>query len=150
MTGWRIGWTLGPTPVIKAMTAIQSHLTSNPTSFCQTATLAAFENVAAEVEEMRQAFERRRGVMMEAMKALDKAVTPLPGGAFYVFPDVSAYITGKGFSGSVEMAEWLLENAKVVVVPGAPFGNDACIRLSFAVSDENIQRGVERLAQALA
>ncbi|MBD3174129.1 MAG: aminotransferase class I/II-fold pyridoxal phosphate-dependent enzyme [Armatimonadia bacterium] len=150
MTGWRIGWTLGPTPVIKAMTAIQSHLTSNPTSFCQTATLASFENVAAEVEEMRQAFERRRGVMMEAMKALDKAVTPLPGGAFYVFPDVSAYIANKGFSGSVEMAEWLLENAKVVVVPGEPFGNDACIRLSFAVSDENIERGVERLAQALA
>lgn len=150
MTGWRIGWTLGPAPVIKAMGALQSHLTSDPTSFCQTATVAAFEGAQEEVKAMRAAFQRRRGVMMEAMRSLDKAVTPLPGGAFYVFPDVSAYIHDKGFSGSLEMAEWLLEHAKVVVVPGEPFGNDSCIRLSFAVSDENIERGVERIAQALA
>lgn len=149
MTGWRIGWTLGPATVIKAMGAIQSHLTSDPTSFCQTATVAAFEGAREEVKAMRDAFERRRGIMMEALEALDKAITPVPGGAFYVFPDVSAYMHEKGLSGSLEMAEWLLEEAKVVVVPGEPFGNDSCIRLSFAVSDESIRGGVERIARAL-
>lgn len=149
MTGWRIGWALGPPAAISAMSAIQSHTTSDPTSFSQTATVTALAMDQAVVEHMRADFERRRDIMLEELRALRRAEVAVPGGAFYVFPNVAAYIQQLGLGGSVELSEWLLEKARVVVVPGKAFGDDGCIRLSFAVSEANIREGVRRIAHAL-
>jgi aspartate aminotransferase len=149
MTGWRIGWALGPKAAISAMSAMQSHLTSNPTSFCQTATVEGFKSAQECVGRMKAAFEKRRDLMLSALAALTLARTPVPGGAFYVFPDVAAYIERLGLEGSVPFSEWLLEHARVVVVPGEPFGNDRCIRLSFATSEAAIEEGISRLVSAL-
>jgi len=149
MTGWRIGWALGPSDVIGAMGAIQSHTTSNPTSFCQTATVEAFRSALATASVMRASFEARRNLMLDEMKPLKKARCVTPGGAFYLFVDVSAYIERFGLSGSGAIADLLLEKAAVVVVPGASFGDDNCIRLSFATSEANIRAGIARVVQAL-
>ncbi len=149
MTGWRIGWALGPTDVIGAMNAIQSHTTSNPTSFCQTATVEAFRSALATAGEMRASFEARRNLMLEAMKPLTGARCVTPGGAFYLFVDVSAYIRKFGVSGSGGIADLLLEKAAVVVVPGDSFGDDNCIRLSFATSESNIRAGLARMVETL-
>jgi len=149
MTGWRIGWALGPKAAISAMSAMQSHLTSNPTSFCQTATVEGFRSARESVAMMKAAFQTRRDLMLEALAPLCHARTPVPGGAFYVFPDVAPYIEQLGLEGSITFSEWLLEQARVVVVPGEPFGNDRCIRLSFATSEAAIEQGVCRLVSAL-
>ncbi len=149
MTGWRMGWALGPKDAIDAMGAIQSHSTSNPTSFCYAAVLEGLRACADEVEAMRRSFEQRKDLILAEMKALPGARTVPPKGAFYVFPEVSAYLAKLGLTDSDALATWLLEKARVIVVPGGAFGDDRCIRLSFATSEKAIREGVGRLVAAL-
>lgn len=148
MTGWRIGFLLGPLEVVKAVTAIQSHATSNPTSFAMKGALAALESAEPDVEEMIAEYQVRRDLVMSLLAEIPGVECLPPQGAFYVFPDVSAlYVEGR--SNSIEMSEFLLDEARVAVVPGVAFGADRHIRLSFACSRENITEGLQRIRQAV-
>ncbi len=150
MTGWRIGYCAGPLAVIKAMARLQSHSTSNPTTFCQTASITALREGAADAERMRQSFDARRKVMVAGLRTLPGVRCPEPLGAFYVFPDVSALYEKAGLKGSIDFCDRLLTEARVACVPGLPFGDDRCIRLSYATSKENIEKGLSRLAAWIA
>ncbi len=141
-TGWRLGYAAGPAPVIKAAINIQSHTTSSANTFAQYGAIAALEGVSDAIETMRQAFERRRDLMYEGVKAIPGLTCPKPQGAFYVFPDISA--TGLD---SMTFCTRLLEEAYVATVPGVAFGSDANIRLSYATDTETIEKGVDRLAR---
>jgi len=155
MTGWRLGWVAGPKEVIRAMATLNSHQTTNPVSFCQAAALAAYTDPAAagEVEKMRQEFEKRGRHMYQRLAALPGVSCVEPTGAFYCFPDVSSYygksLGGKKVAGSLEFAAACLEHARVALVPGVAFGEDRCVRLSFATSMERIDEGLDRLEQLL-
>ncbi len=154
MTGWRIGYTAGPLPLIKAMTKIQGQSTSNPTHISQVATLAALTGDQACVATMRAAFDERRLEMLKLLRAIPGVTCREPKGAFYAFPDVSSFIGKKSQEGSildddVQLCDWLLEVGKVAVVPGSGFGAPGFVRLSYATSMANIQDGVGRLAKAL-
>ncbi len=144
MTGWRIGWAAGPADLMKAIASLQSHSTSNPTSFAQKGALAALEGDQTVVDEMRRAFAERRGIMYEGLIRLPGVRCVKPMGAFYMFPDISA--TGMD---SVAFAEAILEREKVALVPGRAFGEDRCVRLSYACSPETIEKGLERMARFL-
>ena len=156
MTGWRIGYAAGPTDVIKAMGRLQSHMTSNTVTFGQYAAIAALTNPAAEeaVEMMRAEFERRGNYMAQRLNAIDGISCPQPTGAFYCFPDVSKHygrnINGAQINGSTDFAKALLEQANVALVPGLPFGCDPNVRLSFACSLEQIEKGLDRLEKWLS
>jgi len=155
MTGWRIGYTAGPLPLIKAMAKIQSQSTSNPTHVSQLATLAALTGPQACVAEMRQAFNERRVTMVKLLRAIPGVSCREPKGAFYAFPDVSAYVgkkspDGKLLADDVQLCDWLVEVGKVAVVPGSGFGAPGFVRLSYACSMQNIEAGVDRLARSLA
>jgi len=155
MTGWRIGYTAGPPPLIKAMAKIQGQSTSNPTNLAQTATLAALTGPQECIAQMRAAFDDRRKVMLELLRAIPGVTCREPKGAFYAFPDVSAYVGKTSAEGSildddVQLCDWLVEVGKVAVVPGSGFGAPGHVRLSYATSMENIKHGVDRLAKALA
>ena len=153
MTGWRIGYAAGPLEVIKAASSLQSHTTSNPNSIAQAAAVVALEDTEherAEVERMRAEFERRRDGIVDGLRAIPAVELPVaPEGAFYVFPDVSG-LYGKGrfaeAKGSVEFAEICLDEGHVALVPGAAFGEDRCVRLSYATSTEKIDEGLRRMA----
>ena len=149
MTGWRLGYTAGPADVIKAMGRLQDHSTSNPVTFAQDAAIAALNDPNNEVEKMRLEFEKRAQYMVERLNAIKGVKCTQPTGAFYCFPDVSAHFgKTKGdieIKGSMDFAKALLEQAKVAVVPGLPFGCDKNVRLSFATSMENITEGLDRL-----
>jgi aspartate aminotransferase len=150
MTGWRLGYTAGPLEVIKAMGRLQSHMTSNPVTFGQYAAIAALGEPAAQaIENMRVEFERRGKYMTERLNGIDGIVCSASTGAFYSFPDVSGHfgrtINGTQINGSMDFAKALLDQANVALVPGAPFGCDQNVRLSFACSMENIQKGLDRL-----
>ncbi|HID57029.1 TPA: pyridoxal phosphate-dependent aminotransferase [Candidatus Poribacteria bacterium] len=153
MTGWRIGYAAGPEEVIGAMSRIQSHSTSNPTSISQMAALAALKGDQGEVERMRREFERRRDLICSKLDEIDGISYVRPQGAFYVFPNVSAYfgkrLRGKIINGSLDFAEAMLESANVALVPGVAFGDDECVRLSFATSEEMIEEGLNRIKRAL-
>ena len=153
MTGWRIGYTAGPEKAIQAMSRIQSHSTSNPTSIAQKAAIAALKGPTEPIEEMRCAFEERRDVIAQRFDAIEGVTHVKPQGAFYIFPDFSAHygrqINGKTLNGSADMTNYLLEDAGVGVVPGDGFGADNHLRLSFATSLEEINRGLDRIEQAL-
>ncbi len=154
MTGWRIGYMAGPAELVAACAKIQSQSTSNPTSIAQKAAVAALTGPQDEVERMRASFEARREVVMELLGQIPDVTCFRPQGAFYAFPDVSAYFgrkspEGKEITGSTALAEYLLDNAHVAVVPGAAFGEDRCIRLSFATSEAQIREGLKRIAGAL-
>ncbi len=155
MTGWRLGYTAGPVEVIKAMGRLQDHMTSNVVTFGQYAAIAALGPPAAEaIEKMRAEFERRGKYMAERLNNIRGIQCPQPTGAFYCFPDVSSHygrnINGAKISGSMEFAQALLEQAKVALVPGLPFGCDHNVRLSFACSLEQIRKGLDRLEKWLA
>jgi aspartate aminotransferase len=155
MTGWRLGYVAGPVEVIKAMGRLQSHMTSNPTTFCQYAAIAALgEPSAAAIEQMRVEFERRGKYMSERLNAIEGVECPEASGAFYCFPDVSAHygrnINGAKITGSMDFAKALLEQANVALVPGLPFGCDNNVRLSFACSLEQITKGLDRLEEWLS
>ncbi len=154
MTGWRVGWMIGPTDVIKAATNLQSHLTSNVANVSQRAAVAAVSGDLAAVEAMRAAFDRRRKTMVEMLSAIDGVVCPTPQGAFYVYPSVEG-VLGKTIRGvtpttSAELAALILEQAEVAVVPGEAFGPSGYIRLSYALSDADLVEGVSRIQALLA
>ena len=153
MTGWRIGYTAGPEDVISAMSRIQSHSTSNPTSIAQKAAVAALNEPQDAVEEMRKAFEERRNVICERFDDIDGVSYVKPQGAFYIFPDFSDHygrtLDGQKIDGSMDITDYLLGSAGVGVVPGDGFGADRNLRLSFATSLTEINRGLDRIKEAL-
>jgi aspartate aminotransferase len=157
MTGWRIGYTATSkdlAPLIKAMAKIQGQSTSNPTHIAQIATLAALTGPQECVGEMRKAFDERRLEMVKLLRAIPGVSCREPKGAFYAFPDVSAYVGKKTPEGAildddVQLCDWLVEVGKVAVVPGSGFGAPGFVRLSYATSMDNIRKGVDRLAKAL-
>jgi aspartate aminotransferase len=155
MTGWRIGYTAGPVPLIKAMAKIQGQSTSNPTHIAQIATLAALTGPQDCVATMRKAFDERRLEMVKLLRAIPGVKCREPKGAFYAFPDISAYVGKKTPEGSildddVQLCDWLVEVHKVAVVPGSGFGAPGFVRLSYATSMKNIQEGVARIGKAFA
>jgi len=154
MTGWRIGYTAGPVPLIKAMAKIQGQSTSNPTHVAQIAALAALTGPQDCVGQMRSAFDERRREMVKLLRAIPGVTCREPKGAFYAFPDVSAHVGKKTPEGSildddVQLCDWLVEVGRVAVVPGSGFGAPGFVRLSYACSMAQIQDGVGRLAKAL-
>jgi aspartate aminotransferase len=154
MTGWRIGYTAGPLPLIKAMTKIQGQSTTNAAHISQIATIAALTGPQDCVATMRAAFDERRKEIVKLLRAIPHVQCREPKGAFYAFPDVSHYVGMKSPEGSildddVQLCDWLVEVGKVAVVPGSGFGAPGFVRLSYATSMANVQEGVSRLAKAL-
>ncbi|HEX4959495.1 MAG TPA: pyridoxal phosphate-dependent aminotransferase [Thermoanaerobaculia bacterium] len=149
MTGWRIGYALGPAPVIQAVENIQSHATSNATSFAMVGALEALLHAEPEVEVMMAEYRARRDMLVPLLNAIPGFRCRPPEGAFYAFPDVSACFH-PGRADSIALAEYLLEEAGVATVPGAAFGAEAHLRLSFACSRATLAEGLERIAEALA
>jgi len=154
MTGWRLGYTAGPLDVIKAMSRLQDHMTSNPVTFAQYAAIAAMGPQSAEaIEQMRVEFEKRGKYMAERLRAMKGVECSEPTGAFYCFPDVSSHygrtFGGVKVAGSMDFAKALLEQANVGVVPGLPFGCDKNVRLSFATSMQQITKGLDRMEKWL-
>jgi aspartate aminotransferase len=149
MTGWRIGCAVGPAEVISAAGRLQSHSTSGANSVAQRAALAAITGDQSTVEEMRQAFDQRRQYMVQRLQAMPDIACPEPVGAFYAFPQVSAYygrhFEGPAISGSLDFCNQLLQHAKLALVPGLAFGDDAYVRLSYAASMEQIRVAMDRL-----
>jgi aspartate/methionine/tyrosine aminotransferase len=153
MTGWRVGWLIGPKDVVKAATNLQSHATSNVSNVAQIAALAAVTGDLSAVAEMREAFDRRRQTMVRMLNEIPGVLCPEPLGAFYVYPSVKALL-GKDFGGrrpqtSAELAELILEEAEVALVPGEAFGTPGYFRLSYALGDEDLTEGVSRVAKFL-
>ncbi|HYG64103.1 MAG TPA: pyridoxal phosphate-dependent aminotransferase [Thermoanaerobaculia bacterium] len=149
MTGWRVGYVLGPREAIQAVEKIQSHATSNPTSFAMVGTLEALEKAEPDVEGMIAEYRVRRDMLVERLNRLPGFECRPPDGAFYAFPHVASCFR-PGRQGSVALSEFLLEEARVAVVPGAAFGADDHIRLSFACSRSTLADGLDRMAAVLA
>jgi aspartate aminotransferase len=154
MTGWRVGWMIGPKDVVKAATNLQSHATSNVANVSQAAALAAVSGDLAAVAKMREAFDRRRRTIVRLLNDIPGVVCPEPEGAFYAYPSVKALlgkeIRGKRPRTSVELAALILEEAEVALVPGEAFGTPGYFRLSYALGDEDLAEGVGRVAKLLA
>jgi aspartate aminotransferase len=154
MTGWRIGYALGPGDVISAAAKIQSQSTSNPTSIAQAAALEALRGPQETVTTMVQEFGRRRDVIVERLNAIRGIRCLKPEGAFYVFPNVSGIFdktaNGKKMNSPCAVADYLLDEAMVAVVPGEDFGSKEHIRFSYAASLDDIEKGCDRIAQAIA
>jgi aspartate aminotransferase len=153
MTGWRIGYLAGPLSIIQAIDTVQSHSTSNPTSIAQKASVAALTGPQDFVKQMVAEFDRRRVYIADRLKALPGVKTALPQGAFYIFPNFSNYYGRKAgdkeLKNSLDLADYLLEKALTAIVPGAAFGEDPCLRFSYATSLEQIEKGMNRLEKAL-
>jgi aspartate aminotransferase len=150
MTGWRLGWMIGPADVIKAAGNLQSHLSSNVSNISQRAAIAALTGPQDSVAEMREAFDRRRRAIVAGLNAIDGIVCPTPQGAFYVYPDVTALMARLGIATSLELADYILDKAEVAVVPGEAFGPSGFVRLSYALGDEALAEGVARLQKLFA
>lgn len=154
MTGWRLGWMVGPSDAIKAAANLQSHLSSNVSNISQRAAIEALTGPQNEVEVMRQAFDRRRKTIVTELNKIDGLHCPNPEGAFYVYPDVTGLL-GRNWGGvtpttSLELADLILEQAEVAVVPGEAFGPSGYLRLSYALGDEALLEGVKRLQKLFA
>jgi aspartate aminotransferase len=159
MTGWRIGFAAGPRELIRAMTDVQSQVTSNPSSIAQWAAVEALAGPQDDVATMAAEFDRRRRLIVEGLNALPGVRCTMPRGAFYAFANVSGLFgrrtpdapgaPGRTLAGSADVTEFLLTHAQVAVVPGVDFGSDAHVRLSYATSAELIRRGLDRMASAL-
>jgi aspartate aminotransferase len=157
MTGWRVGFALGPKPLIDLMGRIVGHATSNVCSITQQAAVAALTRhgeARAAVDGMLAEYARRREFLIPALNALEGVTCVSPGGTFYAFPDVSAHygrtLGGHAVTGSESFAEALLETVAVAVTPGIAFGEDRCVRISFATSRARLEEGISRLARVLA
>jgi aspartate aminotransferase len=154
MTGWRVGWMAGPTDVIKAATNLQSHLTSNVCNVAQRAALAAVSGPLDAVAEMRAAFDRRRRTIVQLLSEIPGVRCPVPRGAFYAYPSVQELIgrtlRGARIDDTVGLAAAILEHAEVAVVPGEAFGTPGFLRFSYALGDDDLRTGVERIARLLA
>ena len=153
MTGWRMGWAVGPTHVIQAMGNVQSQQTSNPCSISQYAALAALEGEQGCVETMRREFEARRELVCGRLQAMPGIICPTPGGAFYAFFNISSHfgrtLAGKKVNNSADFCQVALESAHVNLVPGSAFGAEGYVRLSFAASREQLNGGLDHLQQLL-
>jgi aspartate aminotransferase len=154
MTGWRVGWMIGPVDVIKAATNLHSHASSNVANVSQRAALAAVSGDLAAVAEMRSAFDRRRRTIVAMLNEIDGVTCPEPEGAFYAYPSVKGLlgreIRGRAPKTSIELAEVALEEAEVAVVPGEAFGTEGYLRLSYALGDDDLVEGVSRLQRLFA
>jgi aspartate aminotransferase len=154
MTGWRVGWMVGPADAIKGAANLQSHLSSNVSNISQRAAIEALTGPQDAVEEMRLAFDRRRKTIVAGLNAIDGIVCPTPEGAFYVYPDVTGLL-GRTWGGvtpttSLELADLILEQAEVAAVPGEAFGPSGFLRLSYALGDEPLAEGIARLQKLFA
>jgi aspartate aminotransferase len=154
MTGWRLGWMVGPADAIKGAANLQSHLSSNVSNISQRAAIEALTGPQDAVEAMRQAFDRRRRTIVAELNKIPGVLTPTPEGAFYVYPDVTGLL-GREWGGvtpttSLELADLILEKAEVAVVPGEAFGPSGYLRLSYALGDEPLLEGIQRLQRLFA
>jgi aspartate aminotransferase len=154
MTGWRVGWMIGPPELVKAATNLQSHATSNVANVSQRAAIAALEGDLTAVEEMKTAFDRRRKTIVSMLNEIDGVVCPTPEGAFYAYPSVKGLL-GRDYDGrvvesSADLAELILEQAEVAVVPGEAFGSPGYLRLSYALGDDDLVEGITRLQKLFA
>jgi aspartate aminotransferase len=149
MTGWRVGWMIGPADIVKAATNLQSHATSNVANVSQRAAIAALEGDLSAVDEMRTAFDRRRKTIVAMLNDIDGVVCPTPEGAFYAFPSVKGLLGrehgGRVVETSADLAEYILDKAEVAVVPGEAFGAPGYLRLSYALGDDDLAEGITRL-----
>jgi aspartate/methionine/tyrosine aminotransferase len=154
MTGWRVGWLIGPADVVKAASNLQSHATSNVSNVAQVAALAAVSGDLSAAAAMREAFDRRRRTIVEMLSAIPGVVCPEPLGAFYAYPSVKGLLGiplhGRVSSSSAELAAVILEEAEVAVVPGEAFGTPGYLRLSYALGDADLVEGVSRIAKLVA
>lgn len=154
MTGWRLGYAAGPKEIIAGMITVQDHSTSNPTSFAQKGALAALTGPQDEIARRLEEFASRKDLVCSLLEDIPGVTFRRPRGAFYIFPNFSAYHgkawKGRTIEGSADLASYLLEEGKVAVIPGAAFGSDAHLRLSFALSRELIEEGAGRIAEALS
>jgi aspartate aminotransferase len=154
MTGWRLGWMVGPADAIKGAANLQSHLSSNVSNISQRAGIAALNGPQDTVEVMRQAFDRRRKAIVAGLSAIEGVTCPTPEGAFYAYPDVTGLL-GREWGGvtpttSLELADLILDQAEVAVVPGEAFGPSGFLRLSYALGDDALAEGVARLQRLFA
>ena len=154
MTGWRVGWVIGPKDIIKAASNLQSHATSNVANVSQRAAIAALEGDLTAVDEMKVAFDRRRKKIVEMLNAVEGIYCPTPLGAFYAYPSVKGLL-GKTYDGKVletsaELAEYILDKAEVAVVPGEAFGSPGYLRLSYALGDDDLVEGITRIQHLFA
>ncbi len=154
MTGWRVGWMIGPKDVIKAATNLQSHLSSNVSNVSQRAAIAALNGDLSAVHKMGEAFDRRRKLIVKLLNEIPGVTCPTPTGAFYVYPSVKALlgkeIRGKRPNTSAELATLILEEAEVAAVPGEAFGPSGYLRFSYALGDEDIIEGIARVKKLLS
>ena len=149
MTGWRIGYMAAPEWLAKAAAKIQGQFTSGANAFAQKATADALKGDLTETNKMRDAYRKRKGLVRELLTAIPDVKVNDPQGAFYIFPDASAYLKTGQIGNSVDLSEYLLTEALVAVVPGIAFGNDDCFRISFATSEAELTEGIRRISEAL-
>ena len=149
MTGWRLGWMVGPQDAITAAANLQSHLSSNVSNISQLAGLAALQGDQAPAKDMRDAFDIRRKVIVEGLNTIDGVICPEPTGAFYVYPDVTGLLgrewAGKTPTTSLELADLILDECEVAAVPGEAFGPSGYLRFSYALGDADLAEGIARL-----
>ena len=154
MTGWRVGWLIGPRPAAAAAIRLQSHTTSNVNNIAQVAALTAVSGPLDAVYEMRDAFDRRRRTMHEMLNAIPGVVCPEPQGAFYAFPSVAGLLDrrlrGRSAATTLDLAALLLETIHIAVVPGEPFGAPGYLRLSYALGDDDLVEGLVRFQQLVS
>ncbi|MGH9164493.1 MAG: aminotransferase class I/II-fold pyridoxal phosphate-dependent enzyme, partial [Acidimicrobiales bacterium] len=154
MTGWRVGWLIGPADVVAGATNLQSHATSNVAAVCQRAALAAVTGSLDDVAAMREVYDRRRRRIVEMLSEIPGVECPEPEGAFYVFPSVKGLlgreVGGRTPATSLELAAIVLDQAKVAIVPGEAFGAPGYARLSYALGDDDLVEGVNRLTKLFA
>jgi aspartate aminotransferase len=154
MTGWRVGFTAAPKEVVEAMATLQGQSTTHAASMAQAAALAAIEGPTDELEKMRLEFDKRRKVMVKGLREIPGVKCVEPKGAFYAFPDLGVFIgkktpEGKTIENDGQLCEYLIEAARVAVVPGSAFGAPGYVRLSYATSMKNVEEGIKRMAEAL-
>ncbi|MDO5053093.1 MAG: pyridoxal phosphate-dependent aminotransferase [Pseudoclavibacter sp.] len=154
MTGWRVGWLLGPEDAVAGASNLQTHLTSNVNNIAQRAAVAALTGPSEPIEQMRLAFDRRRRLMVDELSKVPGFAVPTPEGAFYVYADVRELLGrehgGRRIDSSLQLADYILERAEVAVVPGEAFGPSGYVRLSYALGDEDLLSGVRRLQELFA
>jgi aspartate aminotransferase len=154
MTGWRVGWMVGPKDIIAAASNLQSHLSSNVSNVSQRAALAALTGDQSVVDDMKVAYARRRSLMLHELSQIPGFVVPEPGGAFYVYADVTGLLGrewgGTMITSTLELADYILENADVAVVPGEAFGPSGYLRFSYALGDDELREGIQRLQKLFA
>jgi aspartate/methionine/tyrosine aminotransferase len=154
MTGWRVGWMIAPKDLAAAATNLQSHATSNVANVSQRAAIAALTGDLSAVAEMKAAFDRRRRTIVSMLNEIEGFYCPMPEGAFYAYPSVKGLL-GRSYNGriidsSADLAEYILEQVEVAVVPGEAFGTPGYLRLSYALGDDDLVEGITRLQKLFA